>query len=35
VGAGYSVLYAVTLGWALLGYSTIKTFVLSFSPQPE
>jgi O-antigen/teichoic acid export membrane protein len=35
VGAGYSVLYAVTLGWALLGYSRIKTFVLSFSPQPE
>jgi hypothetical protein len=35
VGAGYSVLYAATLGWALLGYSRIKTFVLSLSPQPE
>jgi O-antigen/teichoic acid export membrane protein len=33
LGAGYSVVFAVTLGLALLGYSGLKTVILSAVPQ--
>jgi hypothetical protein len=35
LGAGYSVLFAVALGWALLGFSRLKAFVMSARSLPE
>jgi O-antigen/teichoic acid export membrane protein len=35
LGAAYTIVYAVTLGWMLLGYTRLKTLVMSASLQPE
>lgn len=35
LGAAYSILFAATLAWALLGYARVKTMITTAAPHPE
>jgi hypothetical protein len=35
LGITYSILFAATLAWALLGYARVKAMITAAAPQPE